>query len=50
MTSTLEKGGGTFKGIKLLLSENPLSPLNEAITAAETELSRRLRLWPLCLL
>ncbi len=37
MTSTLKKGGGTFKGIKLLLCENPLPPLNEAIAAAETE-------------
>jgi hypothetical protein len=26
MTSILEKGGGAFKGIKLLLCENPLPP------------------------
>lgn len=30
MTSILEKGGGTFEGIKLLLCENPLPPI-EAI-------------------
>ena len=29
-----EKGGGTFRGIKLLLCENPLPPLDEAIAAA----------------
>jgi histidinol-phosphate aminotransferase len=40
MTSILEKGGGTFKGIKLLLCENPLPPIEEAIVAAESELSR----------
>jgi histidinol-phosphate aminotransferase len=40
MTSVVEKGGGTFKGIKLLLCENPLPPLGEAIAAAESELSR----------
>ncbi len=34
MTSILEKGGGTFEGIKLLLCENPLPPLDEAIAAA----------------
>ena len=39
MTSVVEKGGGTFKGIKLLLCENPLPPLDEAIAAAESELS-----------
>ena len=38
MTSTLEKGGGTFKGIKPLLCENPLPPLDEAIAAGESEL------------
>lgn len=27
MTSQLEKGGGTFEGIKLLLCENPLPPI-----------------------
>jgi histidinol-phosphate aminotransferase len=32
--STLEKGGGSFRGIKLLLCENPLPPLDEAIVAA----------------
>ena len=32
--STIEKGGGTFEGIKLLLCENPLPPLDEAIDAA----------------
>jgi len=40
MTSRLEKGGGTFKGIKLLLCENPLPPLEEAIEAAREELGR----------
>ena len=34
MTSLQEKGGGTFRGIKLLLCENPLPPLDEAIAAA----------------
>jgi histidinol-phosphate aminotransferase len=40
MTSRLEKGGGTFAGIKLLLCENPLPPLDEAIEAARAELPR----------
>lgn len=40
MTSTLEKGGGTFAGIKFLLCENPLPPLDEAIDAAQRELPR----------
>jgi histidinol-phosphate aminotransferase len=34
MTSMIEKGGGTFRGIKLLLCENPLPPLEEAVEAA----------------
>jgi len=38
MTSTREKGGGTFRGIKLLLCENPLPPLDAAIAAAAAEL------------
>lgn len=38
MTSTHEKGGGQFAGIKLLLCENPLPPLDEAIAAAAAEL------------
>ena len=38
--SKQEKGGGTFEGIKLLLCENPLPPLEEAIAAAEAELPR----------
>jgi histidinol-phosphate aminotransferase len=33
-----EKGGGSFKGIRLLLCENPLPPLDEAIEAAKAEL------------
>jgi len=37
MTSILEKGGGSFDGIKLLLCENPLPPLDEAIAAAQAE-------------
>ena len=35
-----EKGGGSFAGIKLLLCENPLPPLDEAIAAARDELPR----------
>lgn len=35
--SKLEKGGGSFTGIKLLLCENPLPPLEEAIAAAQAE-------------
>jgi histidinol-phosphate aminotransferase len=40
MTSMLEKGGGTFAGIKMLLCENPLPPLDEAVAAAQEELVR----------
>jgi histidinol-phosphate aminotransferase len=40
MTSLLEKGGGTFAGLKMLLCENPLPPLEEAIAAAQEELAR----------
>lgn len=40
MSSLLEKGGGSFQGIKLLLCENPLPPIEEAIAAAEEELPR----------
>lgn len=40
MTSILEKGGGTFEGIKLLLCENPLPPLAEAVAAAQAEAPR----------
>ncbi len=40
VTSLLEKGGGTFAGIKMLLCENPLPPLDEAIAAAQEELAR----------
>jgi len=39
MTSILEKGGGTFEGIKLLLCENPLPPIEEAIATAQAEVS-----------
>jgi histidinol-phosphate aminotransferase len=38
MSSIFEKGGGTFQGIKLLLCENPLPPLEEAQRAAKAEL------------
>jgi histidinol-phosphate aminotransferase len=38
--SVIEKGGGTFAGIKLLLCENPLPPIDEAIEAAARELPR----------
>ncbi|HDP90258.1 MAG TPA: histidinol-phosphate aminotransferase family protein [Thioalkalivibrio sp.] len=34
MTAIGEKGGGGFHGIKLLLCENPLPPLEQAIAAA----------------
>ena len=40
MTSLQEKGGGSFAGLKLLLCENPLPPLDEAIQAAAAELPR----------
>ncbi|MBE0575551.1 MAG: hypothetical protein IH613_06600 [Desulfuromonadales bacterium] len=40
MTSIHEKGGGTFEGIKLLLCENPLPPIEEAIAAAQAEVPR----------
>jgi histidinol-phosphate aminotransferase len=33
-----EKGGAGFTGIKLLLCENPLPPLDEAVAAAQAEL------------
>ena len=37
MSIIAEKGGGTFQGIKLLLCENPLPPIDEAIAAAQAE-------------
>jgi histidinol-phosphate aminotransferase len=37
MTAHLEKQGGTFEGLKLLLCERPLPPLDEAIDAAKGE-------------
>ncbi len=40
MTSIREKDGGTSEGIKLLLCENPLSPIDEAIAAAQAEVPR----------
>jgi histidinol-phosphate aminotransferase len=40
MTSILEKGGAGFTGVKLLLCENPLPPLQEAIAAAHAEVPR----------
>ena len=40
MNQTAEKGGGTFQGIKLLLCENPLPPIEEAILAAQAEAPR----------
>jgi histidinol-phosphate aminotransferase len=36
----MEKGGGTFHGIKLLLCENPLPPIDEAVAAAGAELAQ----------
>jgi histidinol-phosphate aminotransferase len=38
--SVAAKGGGTFSGIKLLLCENPLPPLQEAVEAARAELAQ----------
>jgi histidinol-phosphate aminotransferase len=40
LSGLAEKGGGTFQGIKLLLCENPLPPIEEAIAAAQEELPR----------
>ena len=40
MSTLAEKGGGSFQGLKLLLCENPLPPLDEAIEAARMELAR----------
>ena len=40
MSAVIEKGGGAFEGIKLLLCENPLPPIDEAIAAAREELHR----------
>jgi histidinol-phosphate aminotransferase len=40
MSARTEKGGGEFKGLKLLLCENPLPPLDEAIEAAREEVAR----------
>ena len=37
MSIVSEKGGGSFQGIKLLLCENPLPPIDEAIAAAQAE-------------
>ena len=37
MGSLGEKGGGAFQGIKLLLCENPLPPIEEAVAAAQAE-------------
>jgi histidinol-phosphate aminotransferase len=37
MSAIAEKGGGSFEGIKLLLCENPLPPIGEAIAAAQAE-------------
>ena len=37
MSAVAEKGGGSFQGIKLLLCENPLPPIEEAIAAAQAE-------------
>jgi histidinol-phosphate aminotransferase len=37
MTLIAEKGGGSFKRIKLLLCQNPLPPIAEAIVAAQAQ-------------
>lgn len=39
MTSIAEKGGGGFEGIKLLLCENPLPPIEEAVAAAHAQVA-----------
>jgi len=39
-SAVAQKGGGSFAGFKLLLCENPLPPLPEAIAAAQAELPR----------
>jgi hypothetical protein len=41
MTSRSEKGAASFQGIKLLLCENPLPPIDEAIAAAQAEAHRK---------
>jgi histidinol-phosphate aminotransferase len=38
--SLIEKGGATFEGLKLLLCENPLPPIEEAVAAAQAEVPR----------
>ena len=38
MSARADKGGGDFQGIKLLLCENPLPPIQEAIAAAPAQL------------
>lgn len=40
MSVIAEKGGGAFEGIRLLLCENPLPPIDEAIAAARAEAAR----------
>lgn len=40
MQALVEKGGATFEGLKLLLCENPLPPIDEAIAAAQAEAPR----------
>jgi len=40
MSAIAEKGGGSHRGIKLLLCENPLPPLDEAVAAAQAEAPR----------
>ena len=40
MTSRAEKGAAGFEGLKLLLCENPLPPIDEAIVAAQAEVPR----------
>ncbi len=40
MSTVSEKGGASFQGVKMLLCENPLPPIDEAIAAAQAELPR----------
>ena len=40
MPNISEKGGGSFKGIRLLLCENPLPPIDNAIEAARQQLAQ----------
>lgn len=40
MSGVAEKSGGSFRGIKLLLCENPLPPIDEAVAAARAHVPK----------